>query len=86
MGELNMYQQNKINRRDFLKTAAIATASAASVLDNNPTSAQDKGQRPSRTGNVAVLNPQNRVPVSLIIDDSTCLVNMAHFGMVLGFW
>ena len=22
-----------------------------------------------------------RVPVSLIIDDSTCLVNMAHFGI-----
>lgn len=28
-----------------------------------------------------VLNPYNRVPVSLIIDDSTCLVNMAHFGI-----
>jgi len=30
---------------------------------------------------VEVLNPYNRVPVSLIIDDSTCLVNMAHFGI-----
>jgi len=28
-----------------------------------------------------VLNPYNRVPVSLIIDDSTCLVNMAHYGI-----
>jgi hypothetical protein len=28
-----------------------------------------------------VMNPFNRVPVSLIIDDSTCLVNMAHFGI-----
>ena len=28
-----------------------------------------------------VLNPFSRVPVSLIIDDSTCLVNMAHFGI-----
>ncbi|MBA7673589.1 hypothetical protein ES703_81792 [subsurface metagenome] len=26
-----------------------------------------------------MLNPQNRVPVSFIIDDSTCLVNLAHF-------
>jgi hypothetical protein len=26
-----------------------------------------------------VLNPRDRVPVSLIIDDSTCLVNLAHF-------
>ncbi len=30
---------------------------------------------------VKVLNPYNRVPLSLIIDDSTCLVNMAHFGI-----
>lgn len=28
-----------------------------------------------------VVNPYNRVPVSMIIDDSTCLVNMAHFGI-----
>jgi len=28
-----------------------------------------------------VLNPCGRVPVSLIIDDSTCLVNLAHFGI-----
>jgi hypothetical protein len=30
---------------------------------------------------VEVLNPAPRVPVSLIIDDSTCLVNLAHFGI-----
>jgi hypothetical protein len=28
-----------------------------------------------------VLNPRNRLPVSLIIDDSTCLVNLAHFAI-----
>ena len=28
---------------------------------------------------IQVLNPRGRVPVSLIIDDSTCLVNLAHF-------
>jgi hypothetical protein len=28
-----------------------------------------------------VENPQGRVPVSLIIDDSTCLVNLAHFAI-----
>jgi len=76
-----MYPQNQINRRNFLKTAAIATASAASTLRNTSAIAQPKGLRPSRTGDVAVLNPLNRVPVSLIIDDSTCLVNMAHFGI-----
>lgn len=30
---------------------------------------------------VEVLNPYDRIPLSLIIDDSTCLVNMAHFGI-----
>jgi hypothetical protein len=28
-----------------------------------------------------VLNPYNRAPISLIIDDSTCLVNLAYFGI-----
>ncbi len=28
-----------------------------------------------------MINPCGRVPVSLIIDDSTCLVNLAHFGI-----
>jgi len=30
---------------------------------------------------VTIVNPLNRVPVSFIIDDSTALVNMAHFGI-----
>ncbi len=76
-----MYPQNQINRRNFLKATAIATAGAASALDIIPAMAQPKGRRPSNAGSVEVLNPQNRVPVSLIIDDSTCLVNMAHFGI-----
>jgi hypothetical protein len=76
-----MYQQNQINRRNFLKAAAIATAGAASALQSTTASAQDKGLRPSQAGGVTVLNPQNRAPVSLIIDDSTCLVNLAHFGI-----
>ena len=37
------------------------------------------GQRPEQDTGVKVLNPRGRVPVSLIIDDSTCLVNLAHF-------
>ena len=28
-----------------------------------------------------MLNPRGRVPLSFIIDDSTCLVNLAHFGI-----
>ncbi len=30
---------------------------------------------------VEILNPRNKVPVSFIIDDSTALVNMAHYGI-----
>src|SRR5579871_4033349 len=37
------------------------------------------GERPLQAEGVRPLNPQNRVPVSFIIDDSTCLVNLAHF-------
>ncbi|MBM3459085.1 MAG: hypothetical protein FJX77_11210, partial [Armatimonadetes bacterium] len=37
------------------------------------------GVRPVQDPRVRVLNPRARVPVSLIIDDSTCLVNLAHF-------
>lgn len=33
------------------------------------------------TPTVRILNPKNRNPVSLIIDDSTSLVNMAHYGI-----
>ena len=34
-----------------------------------------------RTDEVRVLNPLGRVPLSFVIDDSTCLVNMGHFCM-----
>jgi len=49
-------------------------------------SAQDdprppKGERPYQETVVQVENPGEGVPVSLIIDDSTCLVNMAHYGI-----
>src|SRR4051812_10671358 len=37
------------------------------------------GERPEQDSGIQVLNPRGRVPVSLIIDDSTCLVNLAHF-------
>ncbi len=38
------------------------------------------GERPAQAADgVEVLNPRGRVPVSFIIDDSTCLVNLAHF-------
>ena len=76
-----MYKQKQITRRDFVKITAMAAAGAASVIRSRPVMAQDKGERPTQADGVTVLNPQNRVPVSFIIDDSTCLVNMAHFGI-----
>ncbi len=37
------------------------------------------GERPQQDGDIRVLNPYGRVPVSFIVDDSTCLANMGHF-------
>ena len=76
-----MYKQKQITRRDFVKITAMAAAGAAFVIRSRPVIAQDKGERPVQAAGVTVLNPQNRVPMSFIIDDSTCLVNMAHFGI-----
>ena len=59
----------------------MATAGASSIIRSKPAIAQDIGQRPTQDDGVTVLNPLNRVPLSFIIDDSTCLVNMAHFGI-----
>lgn len=42
---------------------------------------QERGVRPLRDNRVQVLNPRNRVPVSWIIDDSTCLVNLNRFAI-----
>ncbi|NLS93198.1 MAG: hypothetical protein GXX96_13665 [Planctomycetaceae bacterium] len=77
---------SKHSRRDFLRTACLQTAALSGIATANwlfPSAAraQAPGERPERGDAVQVLNPRGRVPVSLIIDDSTCLVNLAHFGM-----
>lgn len=64
-----------LTRREFVQASAAAAASMALP----PLSAQEKGQRPPPAEGVRVLNPRTRVPLSFIIDDSTCLVNLAHF-------
>jgi len=56
------------SRREFLGSALAA-----------PILAQIPGDRPLHAKGVTVLNPRGRVPVSFIIDDSTCLVNLAHY-------
>jgi hypothetical protein len=64
-------------RRRFLKQATLA----ATALTAPAILAQVAGERPSRAEGVTVLNPRARVPVGLIIDDSTCLVNLNRFAM-----
>ena len=61
------------NRRTFLKTTA--KSGIAMAVSSRFDFSTEKAQK------VEVINPQNRVPVSMIIDDSTTLVNMAHFGI-----
>lgn len=69
-----------VRRRDFLRMGMAAlVGTAASRI--TPVSAQEPGQRLPQSPEVRVLNPRARVPVSFIIDDSTCLVNLAHFAM-----
>jgi hypothetical protein len=60
-------------RRSFVKTAG--KAGATFILS------PDFRLLPGPIPGVEILNPYNRAPISLIIDDSTCLVNMAHFGI-----
>ena len=63
------------SRREFLqKASTLAGAGLGYAL--TPGSAQHQPAEPMQ---VEVLKPRARVPLSFIIDDSTCLVNMGHF-------
>ena len=63
----------KYSRRSFVKTAGLGSLAVSAYPNINMLS--------GKSVSVKVLNPFNRSPVSLIIDDSTCLVNLAHFGI-----
>jgi len=62
----------KYSRRRFVKTTGIAGMAVAF----DPMNISAKNNLTAE-----VINPFNRVPVSLIIDDSTCLVNLAYYGI-----
>jgi hypothetical protein len=62
-----------LDRRRFLQSAA--------ALASTRLLAQSAGDRPTRSAAVEVLHPRGRAPVSMIIDDSTCLVNLNHFSI-----
>lgn len=72
-----------LTRRGFLSHAARAAAGAALLGSAGAGFAQvsPSGERPPRAEGVTVINPRSRVPVGLIIDDSTCLVNLNRFAM-----
>ena len=73
---LNFIAMTKMHlpRRDFLKKSIVASAALY-------TGFHERSYAFSPLPEVTVVNPLNRVPVSLIIDDSTALVYMAHFGI-----
>ena len=63
-----------MNRRQFIRNSAISAISIKPMAESfQNTKPADK--------NIEILNPLGRVPVSMIIDDSTSLVNMAHYGI-----
>ena len=59
-------------RRSFVKAAGMAGVAVSTQPFSLVSAASPVAE---------VVNPYNRVPVSLIIDDSTCLVNMAYYGI-----
>jgi hypothetical protein len=65
-----------LSRREFMRHSGAAVAAAA-LSSVRSVSAQTASPGPA----VEVLHPRNRVPLSFIIDDSTCLVNMGHYCM-----
>ena len=67
------------SRRQFLGRSALTAAGL--LAGGAEVFSQVAGERPARAPGVTVLNPRNRVPVGLIIDDSTCLVNLNRFAM-----
>ena len=69
------------NRRRFVQNSATALLAGAGTGMISNSWGQSAGERPPRPDGVAVLNPRNRVPTGLIIDDSTCLVNTNKFAM-----
>lgn len=59
----------------------MRTSALSAALLTSGGFAQTPGERPVPAKDVTVLNPRTRVPVGLIIDDSTCLVNLNRFAM-----
>ena len=72
-----LISEEPTSRRSFISSSLAITGTTIG-LGAVPGLAQKTG---NTSDLVTVLNPRNRVPLSFIIDDSTCLVNMGHFCM-----
>ena len=70
-----------MSRREFARTASGALIAAGLSVAESSLLAQVPGERPHGADGVTILNPRARVPIGLIIDDSTCLVNLNRFAM-----
>ncbi|MEO1994461.1 MAG: twin-arginine translocation signal domain-containing protein, partial [Planctomycetaceae bacterium] len=65
-----------ISRRDFLTHTAATSGLAAGLTGQHALGTLQQSEIRFR-----VSYPRPRIPVSFIIDASTCLVNMGHFCM-----
>ncbi len=72
-------ERHSLSRRRFTSTAAAALLASPRLAI--PARAQEGGERPDQAPGIHIINPRARVPVGLIIDDSTCLVNLNRFAM-----
>lgn len=68
-------------RRHFLQASAAGLSGALLAAHAPSLLGQSPGTRPPATTGIRVVNPRDRVPVGLIIDDSTCMVNVNRFSM-----
>ena len=66
-----------MKRREFFRQTA--TGVVAATVTGGSLSSRAWGESPAGVDAVRVTLPRDRVPLSFIIDDSTCLVNMGHF-------
>lgn len=70
-----------LSRRDLLRVGAAGLLASSIPEIGRPLCAQERGERPHQAEGVKVITPRGRVPISFIIDDSTCLANLAYFGI-----
>lgn len=70
-----------MRRRTFLQLSGSAALGAVAETAARAQSDSSQARSASHIESAEATLPRNRVPLSFIIDDSTCLVNMGHFCM-----